>query len=202
MLDLRGSWAEMVRELHRFFDTHLGPAALVEERKAFVDDFGRVLSFGCALNNGGRVVVSLRNWFAAGDLVWHVDRSARGGALRLLWPLNRKAGMYVTTQDNIDPELYRAYMSREHPLLCRLDRALFDSGESLERLWRHRPRQVQAMRSGIYPFLRQHSHVWQLDPHAIGVHRFETPTTGGTYHRSTWENRDSPGLQVIMTSSY
>lgn len=148
---------------------------------------------------GTRVLVSVRNWFAPGDLVWHVDRSARDVAYRILWPLGRIAGMRVTPHDNLDPNVYAAFMRREHPILCRLDIETARTGLPLETLWRHRPVQLQTLIKGNYPFLRDPDRVDAVHPTSVSVHRIETPRMRGTYHRSAWGNREAPGLQIIVT---
>ncbi|MBI3759583.1 MAG: hypothetical protein HY269_07505 [Deltaproteobacteria bacterium] len=150
---------------------------------------------------GERVLVSIRNWFAPGDLVWHVDRSSRAAAFRVLWPLGRSEGMRVTPFDNIEPVLYAAFMRREHPILCRLDREIASTSKPLEVLWRHRPAQVDAMIAGNYPYMRDPALVAAMHPDAISVHRIATPRMRGTFHRSAWANRHTPGLQIIVTST-
>ena len=50
------------------------------------------------------------------------------------------------------------------------------------------------------PFIRDPARVWEIPPDAISIHRFQTPVCEGTYHRSAWENRASPGLQIVMTT--
>jgi hypothetical protein len=91
-------------------------------------------------------------------------------------------------------------MRRELPLLCELDRKALRTGEPLQVLWGHRPRQVEAMTLDRNPFLRDPARVWEIERNAISIHRFQTPKHGGTYHRSAWENRVSPGLQIVMTT--
>lgn len=148
---------------------------------------------------GDRLLISVRNWFAPGDLVWHVDRSARAAAYRILWPLGRAEGMRIMPRDNLDHDLYAAFMRREHPLLCRLDRDIAATGGSLEALWHYRPRQVRAMIEDDFPFVRDRGRVGAVDASSISIHRIETPRMPGTFHRSAWANRMSPGLQIIIT---
>ena len=50
------------------------------------------------------------------------------------------------------------------------------------------------------PFLRDPAKVFEIQRDAISIHRFQTPKHHGTYHRSAWENRASPGLQIVMTT--
>lgn len=176
----------------------LGQHVPARECEALLSDLDAIESFGRALG-GPRVLVSVRNWFAPGDLVWHVDRSARDVAYRILWPLGRREGMRITPYANIDPRLYAAFMQREHPLLCRLDREVARTSLPLESIWRHRPVQVRAMTSGIYPFLRDDGAVLAVRPDSVSVHRIDTPRMRGTFHRSAWGNRHFPGLQVIVT---
>jgi hypothetical protein len=176
----------------------LGPHVPVHERDALLADLVAIEAFGSALG-GPRVLVSIRNWFAPGDLVWHVDRSAREIAYRILWPLGRREGMRITPYANIDPCLYAAFMRREHPLLCRLDREIARTGLPLEVVWRHRPAQVRAMIAGAYPFLRDGTAALAVRPDSVSVHRIDTPGMRGTFHRSAWGNRHFPGLQVILT---
>jgi hypothetical protein len=120
--------------------------------------------------------------------------------MRILMPLGRVAGMRVTRADNIDHAIYDPFMRRELPLLCELDRKAMRTGEPLEALWAHRPRQVEAMTLDRNSFLRDPSRVWEIQRDAISIHRFQTPRCEGTYHRSAWENRVSPGLQIVMTT--
>jgi hypothetical protein len=199
MLDLGGTWTDIGATLNDKLSCvcrdHVSEAVLAQ----LLDDVQRLLAWGASLAGARRTLLSLRNWFAPGDLVWHVDRSRRSRALRILWPLARSGGIYIARRDSIDPVLYRAWMAREHPLLCRLDRLVFESGEPLERVWAHRPRQIHAMRTGEYPFLRDREGEHELDPRAISVHRLETPNDHGTWHRSSYANSQTPGLQFIMT---
>jgi len=107
--------------------------------------------------------------------------------------------MRVTMRDNIDPAIYAAFMRREHPILCRLDREIARTGLPLETLWRHRPMQALSMIVGDYPFLRDPERVDAVNPNFISIHRIETPNMHGTYHRSAWGNRNTPGIQIIFT---
>lgn len=181
-------------------DQLFGPGRFASERKTLSREVTAVAAFSAALGGGGGVTVTMRTHFAPGDLVWHVDRSLQRDAIRVVWPLGRTAGMRVTTADNIDEQVYRPYMRRELPLLCELDRDAFRTGAPLEALWAHRPRQVEAMTSGRYPFLRDAGKVWEIHRDAISVHRFQTPYHRGTYHRSSWENHSCPGVQIVMTT--
>lgn len=72
---------------------------------------------------GPRMLVSMRNWFAPGDLVWHVDRSARAAAYRILWPLGRAAGMRVTPRENLAPSIYACWRrpNFDHPRRLNFD---------------------------------------------------------------------------------
>ena len=180
-------------------DRILGTGAFVDERAALAEAIAGLESFAAGLVAGARPQVALRSYFAPGDLVWHVDRVAERRSFRLLWPLGRPAGMRVTPGDNIDPCLYRAYMRREHPLLCRLDSRVLRSGGAVETLWAHRPAQLDAMARGRFPFLRDLAREWEIAPGAISLHRVETPFRAGTWHRSSWANRHAPGLQIVVT---
>lgn len=198
MCDFSGQSIEAV--LFRLAD-RICLVGLEEELWRLTADLERLRWFGMELVQGTRVLMSIRNWFAPGDLVWHVDRSAKARAFRILWPIGRAAGMKVTTKDNIDLRLYNGFMQREHPLLCKLDRKVVETGRNLESLWAHRPKQMNAMICGNYPFLKDPGKVYSLHRDSIAVHRIETPDHCGTWHRSSWENRRSPGLQVIVTAT-
>ena len=182
----------------------LGPGLFTREQALLAQDVAALAEFAQALSGGPQVQISVRNWFAPGDLVWHFDRSLQPKAFRVLWPLGRPAGMKITPADNIDARVHRAYMNREYPLLYQLDRRIMRtpslSGSDLETLWAHRPVQAAAMISGRFPFVRDSREEWAIKPHAASVHRIETPSQTGTYHRSSWENRLSPGFQFVMTA--
>jgi hypothetical protein len=90
-------------------------------------------------------------------------------------------------------------MHREFPLLCRLDTRVLRTGAAVEALWAHRPAQLAAMTSGRFPFLLDPDREIEVTPGAISIHRVETPMAPGTYHRSSWANRRSPGLQLVIT---
>lgn len=177
----------------------LGRGAFERERASLADAIAELEDFARGFVAGPPPQISLRTYFAPGDLVWHVDRVAEPAAYRLLWALDRPAGMQVTPADNIDPHLYRAYMRREHPLLCRLDSRVLGTGAAAEALWAHRPEQLQAMISGRFPFLLDPACIWAVGPGAVSIHRVETPQQNGTYHRSSWANRNAPGFQVVIT---
>lgn len=179
-------------------DRILGPGRFVRERALLAADIAALADFAGALA-GARASVAIRTYFAPGDLVWHVDRVAERTAFRLLWPIGRPAGMRVTPADNIDAAIYRAYMHREFPLLCRLDTRVLRTGAPVEALWAHRPAQLAAMASGRFPFLIDPDREIEVTPGAISIHRVETPMAPGTYHRSSWANRQSPGLQLVVT---
>lgn len=197
-LDFHGQAPDAV--LKMVSDQLLGSGAFASERALLAEDISRLEAFAAGLVGGkGGPQVSIRTLFAPGDLVWHVDRVNERTAFRLLWPIGRPAGMLVTPSDNIDERLYGAYMRREHPLLCHLDTRVLRTGAEVERLWAHRPRQLAAMMSGSFPFLLDPDREWQIAPHAASIHRVETPARQGTYHRSSWANRHSPGLQVVIT---
>lgn len=180
-------------------DQLFGPGRFAAEREVLARDIATVAAFAGALY-GKPASVTVRTYFAPGDLVWHVDRSHDADSLRILMPLGRVGGMRVTPADNIDEAIYDPFMRRELPLLCELDRKAMRTGEPLERLWAHRPRQVEAMTLDRNPFLRDPARVYEIQRDAISIHRFQTPKHRGTYHRSAWENRVSPGLQIVMTT--
>lgn len=180
-------------------DRILGPGVFVRERTALAADIAALAEFAGTLT-GTRASVAIRTYFAPGDLVWHVDRVNERAAFRLLWPLGRPAGMRLTPADNIDAPLHRAYMRREHPLLCRLDAQVLRSAAPVEALWAHRPAQLAAMMSGRFPFLIDLGKEIEVTPGAVSIHRIETPAQAGAYHRSSWANRRSPGLQVVITA--
>jgi hypothetical protein len=181
-------------------DRVLGPASFARERALLAEDIDALKTFAQTLVGGPPAQVSIRTYFAPGDLVWHLDRVNEARAVRLLWPLGRAAGMRVTPADNIDPDLYRGYARREHPLLCQLDTRVLRTGGDVEALWSHRPVQLAAMRSGRFPFLRDPEQLWAVRPDAASIHRIETPAQRGAWHRSSWENRGAPGLQIVVTA--
>jgi hypothetical protein len=179
-------------------DRLLGPGAFQRERALLAADIAALARFVGALADA-RPAIAIRTYFAPGDLVWHVDRVNERTAFRLVWPIGRPAGMRVTRADNIEPEVYRAFMRREYPQLCRLDTRVMRTGEPVERLWAHRPVQLEAMTSGHFPFLRDPGLEWEVAPGAASIHRVQTPGQPGTWHRSSWANRHNPGLQVVIT---
>ena len=181
-------------------DKLLGPGAFAAERTALAGDIAALAVFAGELA-GGRPAIAIRTYFAPGDLVWHVDRVNERTAFRLLWPIGRPAGMCVTPTANVDLPLHRAYMRREHPLLCRLDTRVMRSGAAVETLWAHRPAQLAAMMSGAFPFIRDPARIRQVTPGAASIHRVATPQQPGTYHCSSWRNRRSPGLQIVITAA-
>jgi hypothetical protein len=181
-------------------DQIFGPGAYVHERAALAEDIEALAALAEGLV-GARPSITIRTYFAPGDLVWHVDRVNEAAAFRLLWPLGRPAGMQVTPGDNVDAAVFRAYMRREHPLLCQLDTRVLRTGAAVESLWAHRPVQLAAMVSGDFPFLRDPARVFQIASGAVSIHRVQTPLQTGTYHRSSWENRQSPGLQIVVTAA-
>lgn len=179
-------------------DRLLGPGSFAADRAALAADIASLARFASGLV-GATPSIAIRTYFAPGDLVWHVDRLCEAHAFRLLCPIGRPAGMMVTATDNIDAALYRAYMQREYPLLGRLDTRVMQQGGSIETLWAHRPLQVAAMQSGEFPFVRDPQAVWQVAPSAASIHRVDTPGRPGTFHRSCWANRATPGLQIVIT---
>ena len=179
-------------------DRLLGPGAFQRERALLAADVAVLARFVGALADA-RPAIAIRTYFAPGDLVWHVDRVSERTAFRLVWPIGRPAGMRVTRADNIEPDVYRAFMRREYPQLCRLDTRVMRTGEPVERLWAHRPAQLEAMRSGHFPFLRDPELEWEVTPGAASIHCVQTPGQPGTWHRSSWANRHAPGLQVVIT---
>lgn len=181
-------------------DKLLGPGTFAAERAALADDIAALADLAGALV-GGRPAISIRTYFAPGDLVWHVDRVNERVALRLLWPIGRPAGMRVTPASNIDADIHRAYMHREHPLLCRLDTRVARSGSAVETLWAHRPAQLAALASGDFPFLRDRTREFEIAPGALSIHRVETPVQPGAWHRSSWRNRTDPGFQIVITAT-
>lgn len=181
-------------------DQLLGPGTYVRERAQFAEDIAALADFAGGLVKT-RASVAIRTYFAPGDLVWHVDRVSERAAFRLLWPLGRPAGMRVTPADNIDAPLHRAFMRREHPLLCRLDARVLRSGAPVEALWAHRPAQLAAMMSGRFPFLLDPEKEIEVTAGAASIHRIQTCMQAGACHRSSWANRQSPGLQVVITAA-
>lgn len=180
-------------------DRLLGPGAFARDRELLAEDIASLAGFAQALADSERPQVAIRTYFAPGDLVWHVDRLSGGPAFRLLWPIGRPAGMHMTPADNIDASIHRAFMRREHALLGRLDARVGRTGAAAERLWAHRGKQLDAMMSGRFPFLRDPEREVEVSPGAASIHRVQTPSQPGTYHRSSWANRAAPGLQIVIT---
>ncbi|WP_423607028.1 hypothetical protein [Sphingomonas sp. MS122] len=181
-------------------DKLLGPGAFADERALLAAEIAALAELAGGLVNE-RPAIAIRTYFAPGDLVWHVDRVNERAAFRLLWPIGRPAGMRVTPAANLDPALHRAYMRREHPLLCRLDTRVMRSGVPVEQVWAHRPAQLEAMASGAFPFIRDRAQEWEIAPGAASIHRVETPGRPGTWHRSSWANRAAPGFQLVVTAA-
>jgi hypothetical protein len=182
-------------------DQLLGRGAFRRERDLLAEDITGLAEFARALVCGPPPIVSIRTYFAPGDLVWHVDRSSDRTAFRMLWPLGRPAGMRVTSGDNIDQPLHRAYMRREFALLGQLDSRVLRTGAAVEALWRHRPAQLAAMVSGHFPFVFDHAKEMDIAPGAASIHRVQTLAQPGTFHRSSWANRTCPGLQIVITAA-
>lgn len=181
-------------------DQLLGPGVFRRERDLLAADIAELAALAEALV-GSRPAVSVRTYFVPGDLVWHVDRVQERIAFRFVWPLGRPAGMCVTPAGNIDLAIYRAFMHREFPLLCRLDAQVLRAGATFEALWAHRPAQLEAMRAGRFPFLIDPELVATVSPGAASIHRIATPAQAGAFHRSSWANRDTPGFQVVITAA-
>src|SRR5687768_1061685 len=181
-------------------DRLFGPAAHVRDRDLLAQDIAELKAFMSQLPRDPAPLVAIRTYFAPGDLVWHLDRMAGSRAYRLVWPIGRPAGMRVTPADNIDAARYRAFMRREHALLGRLDTRVMRTGEDVSALWAHRPRQLEALVSGQFPFVIDPERHWEIGPGAASIHRVQTPAQQGTYHRSSWDNRASPGLQIVVTA--
>jgi hypothetical protein len=181
-------------------DQILGPGAFVRERAMLAEDIAALADFAGGLA-GARPSIAIRTYFAPGDLVWHVDRVNEATAFRLLWPIGRPAGMRVTPADNIDAAMHRAYMRREHPLLGQLDTRVLHTGATIESLWAHRPAQLAAMASGQFPFVIDPARECEVAAGAASIHRVQTPAQPGTYHRSSWANRTSPGFQIVITAA-
>ena len=181
-------------------DKLLGPGAFAAEREQLAADIDTLATLAGRLVNT-RPSIAIRTYFAPGDLVWHVDRVNEPAAFRLLWPIGRPAGMRVTPAANVDAALHRAYMRREHPLLCRLDTRVMRSGVPVEQAWAHRPAQLDAMASGGFPFIHDRTLEFEIAPGAVSIHRVETPAQPGTWHRSSWANRAAPGFQIVITAA-
>ncbi|WP_343519744.1 hypothetical protein [Sphingomonas sp.] len=181
-------------------DKLLGPDAFTSERALLAADIDALAELAGGLV-GSRPAIAIRTYFAPGDLVWHVDRVNERAAFRLLWPIGRPAGMRVTPAANVDAALHRAYMRREHPLLGRLDTRVMRSGVPVEQAWAHRPAQLEAMASGAFPFIRDRAQEYEIAPGAVSIHRVETPARPGTWHRSSWANRATPGFQLVITAA-
>jgi hypothetical protein len=198
-LEFRGQ--PVVNVIDMVTDQLIGPGTVVHERALLAREIGKVERLASEIVGGGRPQTSIRTYFVPGDLAWHLDRVDGTRAIRLLWPIGRPAGMSVTPANNIDQRLYLACMRREHPLLCALDTRVLHTGAPVETLWAHRPRQLEMLQSGSFPYIRDPGRVSQFDPNAISIHRVETPARRGTWHRSSWANRSSPGFQIVITAA-
>ncbi len=199
-LELRGQDPGQV--IRKVADQLIGPGAFEGECGELANDIRALSALMAGLAGSDHPPqVAIRTFFAPGDLVWHVDRLNERRAFRLVWPIGRPAGMRVTMRDNVDEPLFAAFMRREHPLLCSLDTQVARTGRNVETLWPHRPRQLEAMRSGQFPFLKNPEKVGPVAPGAASIHRVETPGSPGTYHRSCWSNRDCPGFQIVITAA-
>ena len=181
-------------------DRLFGPGAYEADRARLAKDIAELKAFMGLLTGGPRPQVAIRTYFAPGDLAWHLDRMAEPSAFRLVWPIGRPAGMRVTPASNIDAGHYLAFMRREHALLGRLDTRVMRTGEDVRSVWAHRPRQLEALMSGRFPFLIDPERHWEIRPGAASIHRVQTPAQQGTYHRSSWENHAAPGLQIVITA--
>jgi hypothetical protein len=177
-----------------------GPGAFVRENELLAREIAALADLVGGLVDA-RPAIAIRTYFAPGDLVWHVDRVNERRAFRLVWPLGRPAGMRLTPADNIHADIYRAYMRREFPLLGQMDTRVMRTGVPVETLWAHRPVQLAAMVSGRFPFLLDPDRECGVTPGAASVHRVETPAQPGAWHRSSWANRDAPGLQIVITAA-
>lgn len=181
-------------------DQLFGARAFVGERALLAEDIAALAGLMGGLV-AARPSIAIRTYFAPGDLVWHVDRVQERAAFRLVWPIGRPAGMRVTPADNIHAELHRAYMRREFALLGQMDTRVMRTGAPVEKLWAHRPAQLAAMVSGRFPFLRDPEREVEVTPGAASIHRVETPAQSGAWHRSSWGNRNVPGLQIVITAA-
>lgn len=177
-----------------------GPRAFGRENKLLAREIAALADLVGGLVDA-RPAIAIRTYFAPGDLVWHVDRVNERRAFRLVWPLGRPAGMRLTSADNIRADIYRAYMRREFSLLGQMDTRVLRTGVPVETLWAHRPMQLAAMVSGRFPFLRDPDREYEVTPGAASVHRVQTPAQSGAWHRSSWANRDAPGLQIVITAA-
>lgn len=180
-------------------DQLLGAGSHADARQALAGDVAALAAFVGDMA-GGQPSISIRTYFAPGDLVWHVDRIAGDRAYRMVWPIARPAGMRLTPADNIAPERYAAFMRREFPLLCAMDTQVARTGVPVETLWAHRPAQLAAMRRGDFPFLRDPARDCAVTPGAASIHCVETPGAPGSFHRSSWDNRHAPGFQIVITA--
>jgi len=177
-----------------------GPGAFARENELLAREIAALAGLVGGLVEA-RPAIAIRTYFAPGDLVWHVDRVNERRAFRLVWPIGRPAGMRLTPAGNIHAEIYRAYMRREFPLLGQLDTRVMRTGAPVEGLWAHRPVQLAAMASGRFPFLVDPDSESEVTPGNASVHRVETPAQAGAWHRSSWANRDAPGLQIVITAA-
>jgi len=177
-----------------------GPGAFARENELLAREIAALAGLVGGLVEA-RPAIAIRTYFAPGDLVWHVDRVNERRAFRLVWPLGRPAGMWLTPADNIQADIYRAYMHREFPLLGQMDTRVMRTGAPVEALWAHRPVQLAAMVSGRFPFLIDPDKEVEVTPGAASIHCVQTPAQAGAWHRSSWANRDAPGLQIVITAA-
>lgn len=158
-----------------------------------------LLSLTSSLVDKGQVTLGVRNWFTPGDATWHVDRSPRKVAYRVLWCVGRREGLKVTPRANIDLQCHDTFMRREDALLTKLDRDVIRTGLDVNALWSHRPQQVFEMASENFPFIRSKDLIHTFAPTSVSIHKLQTTEQLGTYHRASWANRIRPGLQFIFT---
>ncbi len=166
----------------------------------FIDDVLCLFNILNIILPDARLTGSLRNWFAPGDTAIHVDRTNDNYAFRLLWAIGRKSGMLFTSSDNINRTLYEAYMKREHPILCKLDRVIFLEKKTLAEAWQHRPNQVQELENSNFPYIINKDLIYEVPLNSLSIHYFESYYNRGTYHGNSTKNSNSPGLQIILSA--
>lgn len=172
---------------------------LQEEIDLFISEV-KMLMEKLSLVNNGHVSLGLRNFFCYGDTILHVDNMAQGNAIRFLWAMGRPSGMQYTLRNNVNAEKYSHFINRELYLIQKMDLAVFTQNKTIEEVWSHRPKQIDDMKMGICSYLIDDSLMYQVPKYWSSLHRVETPDYHGTFHRNTFYNRESPGLQLLLTS--
>lgn len=77
---------------------------------------------------------------------------------------------------------------------------VYEKGLSLEEVWRHRPSEIEMMRSGAQYYLKDSAEIYSVETNWSSIHFLDTPDHKGTFHCNTFSNELSPGLQFLFTA--